>query len=170
MQQFTVPQFIDVEDKIIGPITVRQFIILMISLGLDILCYKILDFAAFIFATIIVLGTGGILAFLKINGRPFHYFILNFVQTIKKPSLRVWNHIIGRQYLEEKVQHEELVPTKTITPKHLLPYKHKYHTKSRLAELSLIVDTHGTYRGEGQAPASRIHLLDEKIDETMDIG
>jgi hypothetical protein len=166
MQQFTVPQFIDVEDKIIGPITVRQFIILMISFGIDVLCYKILDFAAFIFATVLVLGSGGILAFLKINGRPFHYFILNFVQTIKKPSLRVWNHIIGKQYLEEKVKHEELVTTKAITQKHLLPYKHKYHAKSRLAELSLIVDTHGTYQGEAQARPSDIHL----IDETMDIG
>ncbi|KKS92044.1 MAG: hypothetical protein UV69_C0039G0006, partial [Parcubacteria group bacterium GW2011_GWE2_43_12] len=31
MQQFVVPQFIDVEDKIIGPITVRQFIIIMVG-------------------------------------------------------------------------------------------------------------------------------------------
>ena len=29
MQQFTVPQFIDVEPKIIGPITTRQFLIFL---------------------------------------------------------------------------------------------------------------------------------------------
>jgi hypothetical protein len=31
MQQFVVPQFIDVEDKIIGPISVRQFLTLMVT-------------------------------------------------------------------------------------------------------------------------------------------
>ncbi len=31
MQQFVVPQFIDVEDKILGPLTVRQFLIMLVS-------------------------------------------------------------------------------------------------------------------------------------------
>ena len=29
MDRFVVPQFIDVEDKIFGPVTVRQFLILL---------------------------------------------------------------------------------------------------------------------------------------------
>ena len=50
MQQFTVPQFIDVEDKVIGPITVRQFIIMLAGFLAIAICYKLLDFAAFIVA------------------------------------------------------------------------------------------------------------------------
>ena len=43
MQQFTVPQFIDFEDKIIGPITTRQFLILMGGFVAIALCYAIFD-------------------------------------------------------------------------------------------------------------------------------
>ena len=42
MQMFTVPQFIDVEDKIIGPITTRQFIICLVGLGLLVLAAYLL--------------------------------------------------------------------------------------------------------------------------------
>ena len=92
MQQFTVPQFIDVEDKIIGPITTRQFLIILTAFVISAVSYKIFDFSLFLVITIFVMSTAGIFAFLKINSMPFHYFILNFIQTLKKPKLRVWNN------------------------------------------------------------------------------
>ena len=46
--QFTVPQFIDAEDKIIGPITGRQFIIMMVVIIVDIILYSILPFVPFL--------------------------------------------------------------------------------------------------------------------------
>lgn len=84
MQQFTVPQFIDVEAKIIGPITGRQFIIMLSGLLIIAACYKTLDFAAFLTAAIFIFLISVVFAFVKINGRPFHYFILNIIQTLKK--------------------------------------------------------------------------------------
>ena len=45
MQQFTVPQFIDVEDKIIGPITTRQFVIMLAGFTLIGISYKLFDFS-----------------------------------------------------------------------------------------------------------------------------
>ena len=77
MQQFTIPQFIDVEDKIFGPITVRQFVIMLACLLLSALAYKLTDFALFLTETILFFAAGGTVAFLRVNGRPFHYFILN---------------------------------------------------------------------------------------------
>lgn len=44
MQQFLVPQFIDVENKIIGPLTVRQFVIFLIAAGFIFLVLKFLLF------------------------------------------------------------------------------------------------------------------------------
>ncbi len=90
MQQFVVPQFIDVEDKIFGPITTRQFLILLVASGGVFLAYRFADLI--LFAVILALVGGGalILAFVKINGQAFHYFLLNIAQTIKTPNRRIW--------------------------------------------------------------------------------
>jgi len=138
MQQFTVPQFIEVEPKIIGPITTRQFLIFLVAALFIFLCYKLFDFTAFVLLSVLIFIISGVFAFLKINGRPFHYFLLNLLQIFKKPSLRVWNHTaITLENKEEKnIKYENVLPPD------------KYFAKKRLAELSLIVDTKGKYKGE----------------------
>lgn len=144
MLQFTVPQFIDVEDKIIGPITVRQFLIILAG-GLFIaISYKIFDFSAFVTVGLLIFGLSGILAFLKINGRPFHFFILNLIQTFKRTRLRVWNNAIDEayDYIEEEFSKQAGIKTAETTA---MPIKH--YTASRLTELALTVDTKGVYRG-----------------------
>lgn len=140
MQQFIVPQFIDVEDKIIGPITTRQFIILLVGALIIGISYKIFDFSLFIMVGLIILAITGTFAFLRINGRPFHYFVLNLFQTFKRPKLRIW-YFIARE-LDYKIE-----KLSSATP-NLAPEKR--YTASRLAELSLIVDTRGAYQGEGE--------------------
>src|SRR3990167_10294011 len=91
MQQFVVPQFIDIEDKIIGPITTRQFIILIVMGFFIFLSYRLSDFSLFVVLTVILVMVGGSLAFWRVNGRPFHFFLLNLIQTLRRPHLRVWN-------------------------------------------------------------------------------
>ncbi len=137
MQQFTVPQFIDVEPKIIGPITIRQFLIFLATALIIFLFYKIFDFTAFIFSSVILFVIAAVFAFFKINGRPFHYFILSLIQTIKRPSLRIWDHKSNFFNKEEtkETKYEKMLPPD------------KYFSKERLAELSLIVDTKGRYKG-----------------------
>ena len=139
MQQFIVPQFIDVEDKVIGPITTRQFIILLVGALIIGISYKLFDFSLFLTVGLFVFGVTGVFAFLKINGRPFHYFLLNLFQTLKKSKLRVWLHQNDPVDLSsEKVNFTAI--------QRQAPEKH--YTSSRLAELSLVVDTQGAYRGE----------------------
>lgn len=138
MQQFTVPQFIDVEPKIIGPITARQFIILLVAAFLMFITYKTLDFMGFVISSVLIFGVFGTIAFLKVNGRPFHYFVLNFVQTIKKPGLRVWNH---KKSTVEKKEEKEFKYENIVT-------QEKYLNKAKLAKVSLMVDTKGRYKGE----------------------
>jgi len=141
MQQFTVPQFIDVEDKIFGPITVRQFVIILTAFMLSAISYKLADFALFLTLTFLFFVIGGIIAFLKINGRPFHYFVLNFIQTLKKPKVRVWNNKLSKTDKELRD-----LPDNSIKQVAKLQRKPLY-AKSKLAEVSLIVDTGGVYQG-----------------------
>ena len=90
MNQFTVPQFIDVEDKIFGPVTTRQFVILLVA-GLSIfVAYKLADMALFIFFLALIGGLALTIAFVKVNGQAFHYFVLNIFQTLRRPSRRIW--------------------------------------------------------------------------------
>jgi hypothetical protein len=69
--QFQVPQFIEVEDKIFGPLTFKQFIYLAGGLAISFLLYKVLPFfiAIIFIAPVVVLSIA--LAFYKIHNKPF---------------------------------------------------------------------------------------------------
>ena len=86
MKQFVVPQFIDVEDKIIGPVTTRQFLILLVGGLMLFIAYKLADTGLFVILLIIIGGFSLVLAFVKINGQAFHYFLLNIIQTRLRSS------------------------------------------------------------------------------------
>ncbi|MFA5109118.1 MAG: PrgI family protein [Patescibacteria group bacterium] len=139
MQQFVVPQFIDVEGKIIGPITTRQFLILLSASIIIAIFYKIFDFSLFLVTGMLILALAAVFSFVKVNGRPFHLFALNALQTLRRPHLRVWNNKLMALERSEKVM--PVITEPEIAPK-------KIYKKSRLAELALIVDTKGKYKGE----------------------
>jgi len=137
MQQFAVPQFIDTEPKVLGPVTVRQFVMFLIA-GLFIFIeYKLADFGLFLVEAIITAGITVLFAVVKINGRPFHFFLLNVIRTSTRPALRLWQHA------ELSVRPEEMPTPKTVSV--LSPRK---VTEERLSHLALVVDTGGAYKGE----------------------
>ena len=162
MQQFTVPQFIDVEDKIIGPITARQFIIMLTGSLLVAICYKLFDFTLFLSLGVIIMAICGVLAFFKVNGMPFHFFVLNFVQTLRRPGLRVWNNALQRTDIGFNEKEAKVMPEISRAPA-------RAYSGSRLAELSLIVDTRGAYKGEEknnkEAIKTNFNNLHNKSDE-----
>lgn len=140
MNQFTVPQFLDIEDKIFGPVTVRQFLILLASGLVHFVVYKLADLSLFLVFTALFGGFTMILAFVKINGQPFHFFLLNILQTIRRPGLRIWNKNLTGVELNElrrpvKYEVEERVPTKRASV-------------TRIRDLSLLVNTGGYYKPE----------------------
>ena len=70
--RFQVPQFIEVEDKIFGPLTLKQFIYLAGGGGLSFVVYVFLKSLVLAFipmAAIMALSIA--LAFYKINNKPF---------------------------------------------------------------------------------------------------
>ncbi|MFA5126886.1 MAG: PrgI family protein [Patescibacteria group bacterium] len=140
--RFIVPQFIDAEDKIWGPLTVRQFVIMILGGLFIFLSYKLSDFTLFLFQTVVIILLVVVLAFLKINGAPFHMFLLNVIQTIKRPWVRIWH----KEYIkvEDFRDKGELIKEEPIPQKTFLPNK-------KLSELSLIIDTGGVYKGESEA-------------------
>lgn len=155
MQQFTVPQFIDVEDKVIGPLSVRQFIIMLVDFGLVFAAYKLFDFSLFLFSSIIIVVVGFTFAFIKINGASFHYFLLTLLQTFKRKNLRVWNKVSDYEaidlvpiYKEEELARPEV-------------------SGSRLSRLALVADTKGYYSGEEDLSSTISISREKNIDDLL---
>jgi len=142
MEQIVVPQFIDAEDTIIGPITVRQFIEMMVGGLLVFIFYKIFDFSLFAVTGLLTIVVTLVIAFIRINGQPFHYFLLNFIETIKSPKLKIWK----RQVTEKDIRKEAAKEIRTRPAPPMLV--RQATSSSRLSELALIVDTGGVYLGE----------------------
>jgi hypothetical protein len=138
-EKFIVPQFIDKEDQILGPITVRQFLIMLVSVFAIFIAYKILAFVYFIFFAIFIAGFAGIFAFMKINGQPFHIFFINFLQTVTRPALRVWDKRPTDAELKAWVKVEVAAPVKVGVRK-------ERPQSSRLRDLTLVVNTGGVYK------------------------
>jgi hypothetical protein len=141
MEQFTVPQFIDVEDKIFGPVTSRQFIILLAAIGPLFLAYKLADTALFIFLLALIGGFALILAFVKINGQSFHYFLLNIFENIRRPTRRLW----CKKYTSSELR-EFIAMAKVPEPEAKL--ERKTLSNTRIRDLSLLVNTGGYYKAE----------------------
>ena len=141
MDQFVVPQFIDVEDKIFGPITTRQFLILLATGLLLFIVFKLADIALFIFLAALIGGSALVLAFVKINGQPFHYFLLNIVQTVRRPSRRLWYKSFTKDELTESIKSGKVEIVEAVKEIPRVSY-------NRLRDLSLVVNTGGYYKPE----------------------
>ena len=141
MPQFVVPQFIDVEDKIIGPITTRQFIMGVAATLLVFLSYKFADTVLFAIEALFIVGVYVLAAFIKVNGQPFYQFMLSMVRSLVRSQLRVWS---------KAGNVSAAVKQKSASPEEeAFPAAPKYRPRSQaLSELSLLVDTGGKYRPE----------------------
>lgn len=141
--KFIVPQFIDNEDKILGPITVRQFILSLVSGFFIFLEYRLLTTAPFIFSALITATLGGTFGFVKVNGQPFHIFFLNFAGTMSRPKLRIWDKTPTYADLRLIVK-----PQTVAEPEDKGAYHKPRPGSSRLRDLTLTVNTGGVYQSE----------------------
>ncbi len=153
--RFLVPQYIETEPKILGPITVRQFIIILVAGLIDFIIWKIFETRQQVVGLALIVMVSlilGIVAFARINGQGFHYFFLNLVRTFKRPSLKVWR----KQIVKEVVKGDERAPDQAPPTKPMPP-------KSRLSDLALLVDTGGAYNVElnGEQNNKQQEPLDE---------
>jgi hypothetical protein len=136
-----VPQFIDVEDKIFGPVTTRQFLILLTAGLILFICFKLADITLFIFLAALIGGSALMIAFVKINGQAFHYFLLNIIQTVRRPSRRIWQKVFTKAELIDLRESSKLEVIEAVKEVPRMSY-------NRIRDLSLIVNTGGYYNPE----------------------
>ena len=88
--QYPVPQFIEVESKIIGPLSLKQFLYLVGGVAICVILNFFLKLGAVIILGIFIMGFVGALAFLKINGQPFSKILKSMIQFSFGPRIYVW--------------------------------------------------------------------------------
>jgi len=84
--RFEVPQFIEIEDKIFGPFTWKQFVYLCGGIGIAVVLFIATPFYVFVLIGVPASGLAALLAFYPINNRPFSVFleaVFNFFTNTK---------------------------------------------------------------------------------------
>jgi len=88
--EFTVPQFIEKEPKIVGPFTFKQFIFIAVAGGICVFLFFTVSLYIFIIVAVILLGGAFGLVFLKIEKISLPVFIKNFFVFLFKPKIYLW--------------------------------------------------------------------------------
>jgi len=143
MDRFVAPQFIDVEDRIIGPITTRQFIMIVIGGVIAFSSYKLLDTGTFVFVSFFTAISIVIFGFIKINGKHFYPFVASVIEAVKRPKARVW----CKKITESDLSALRHIGDKQEEIKSDFTLRKATMNQKRLSELALIVDTGGIYEG-----------------------
>jgi len=136
MGQYKVPQDVEAEDKLIGPLSLRQFIYVVIGIawaGLMFLLFK----SAIIVMIILIIPVTGFFLLLGFGRRQEQSFENYFVALIKfliEPRIRVWDKDLSQEQLVRK----EEKPVEIIQSKNI--------SRGSLKQLALIMDTHGVQK------------------------
>lgn len=133
--EFTVPQFIEREPKVIGPLTFKQFVFLAIPGGISFCLYFIIgkkNFPLFVVAAAILMLGGVAFGFVKIRGYPISIFLKNIFTFSLAPKIFVWR----RKTLPPKIKKVEKIEEKKVVEPLL-----KIAEKSHLQKLSTQVET-----------------------------
>lgn len=133
--QFQVPQFIDIEDKIVGPLTLKQFLYIAGNGGLAYIAYSAIPISAV--GTLLAIGFlsfGALLAFYKYNNRPFIKIVSAAFFYYIRPRLYIWKPQKVKEEKKRVVDMTRYRPTKNTSAEVSAP------SSSRLNELSWKVD------------------------------
>ncbi len=96
--QFQTPQFIEVENKIVGPLTLQQFLYLAGAGGISFMLFFILSTWLWLLITIILGVAAAAFAFIKYNSQPLPRIAWLAISFLWRPRLFIW-----QREIEEKI-------------------------------------------------------------------
>ncbi|MBU6321191.1 MAG: PrgI family protein [Patescibacteria group bacterium] len=108
--EYQVPQFIEVEDKIVGPLTLRQFIYLAGGAGLCVIFFLYLPLWLALPLMALVAGGAGALAFYRINGKPLIEMVEAGFNYSVRSKLFLWKHEDAKVAPAKKVELKPQAP------------------------------------------------------------
>lgn len=135
---YKIPQNVDLEDKIIGPLTLKQFLYTLAAGMVTFVSFSVFYKAAaplFYFITLFTWIFTAALVFVRPNDQPFTKFLFSFLWFTIKPNRRIWKRIpsLGEISLTDTAKKAEPVPDRPSAEQ----------VKSHLQQLAHVVDTRG---------------------------
>jgi len=130
-------------DKIVGPLTLVQFVYLMAG---GIIIYLAQETASAPIFWLIAIPTGAIslsLAFLKVQDQPFSHFLGALALYFTKPRKRVWGKIPEMETVHAVTESTAVKEEKKV-------YKGKTISQTNLEELAYVLDTRGLTKEKKQ--------------------
>lgn len=141
MGQYKVPQNVESEDKLIGPLTMKQFIYALIGLGWGFLVWRLLlpgGSAAYPVMAVLILPISGfmfLLAFGRREEQSFENYLIALIRFTVMPRKRTW--------MKDSSVLNAIVDTPPPPPPHQTTQAERDQVRSRLQQLALVVDTRG---------------------------
>jgi hypothetical protein len=108
---FNIPQFIDIEDKIVGPLTAKQLGWLAAGGVLMLIAWTMLTFPAFVGSAIFIVIVFGGLAFYRPNGQPLTALLGAMFVFFFKPKIYMWKRLPETKKLAKIIK--KTAPTHT---------------------------------------------------------
>lgn len=130
--QYQVPQFIEVEDKIFGPLSFKQFVYLAGGLGIIVVLLTLLPFFLGVLISIPVGALSLALAFYKVNNKSFVEVLESGLFFFMNDRLYIWQKRQG-----ESAKKKEVVPDKSEVS---LPQQGNVDTLQKIHNLALSLD------------------------------
>lgn len=143
--QYQVPQFIEVEDKIVGPLTFPQFVYVAGGLGLCFVLYLYVPLLLAAPLILIVAGLAGALAFYKVNNKPFSDLIESAVRYALGSRLYIWKKELKKP--QSSTEEAGRAPEQLFVPK---------LSESKLRDIAWSLDVHE--ERQRQTPADALNL------------
>lgn len=108
--EFTIPQFIEKEAKIVGPLTFKQFAFFGVAVAICVILYFILPPTFFFILCVPLLGGAGFLAFYKKEGVPLPGLIVGWFLFLFKPKIYLWKKKgIAPKFFKKEAPKKEIV-------------------------------------------------------------
>ena len=146
--RFRLPQFLDIEDKVFGPFTFKQFAYLIGALAFGYLFWRIIPAKVIAIPLIFIFsGTFLALAFVKVNNRPFADILESAYKFLIGNKTYVWHH-------EQKIEKGE--PKKDLRALDIL--KKKQIKEEEISSFEKIKELSG-----------KLDILDEKKKHAINL-
>ena len=92
--QFQIPQFIETENKIVGPLSLKQFFFVAAGGGIIFILFFFLATWLWVMVSILIAAATISLAFVKYNGRPLYQVAWTAIGFLWRPKLYLWQREI----------------------------------------------------------------------------
>lgn len=142
MGQYKVPQNVESEDKLIGPLSIKQFVYVMIALTWGALTWKLfwkIGIPIFFLTMIPVTGFFLILGLVNKEEQSFENYFIAFIRYLMMPRKRIWMKDDHQDVIIKDEAPKVVVEDVAVDPVEL---------RGKLKQLAMIVDNRGYYKSE----------------------